>query len=128
MGVPKNYAFEWSEEKSGRVSMAADVSFGADPTGAKKVIAHLVPNTERQYKGWYVTDIQHDIPDWGHSAVDVRNLEEGKAFLEKWANERAMPELERREAMRKRLNERLNERLRDKGREKGRTRGDGRER
>src|SRR5262249_50680536 len=79
--------------------MAADVtSFGRDLNAAKTVIAHLIPNPGPRYQGWYVTRIEKDFPDEGHAAVDVRNKAEGKAFLEKWANEIAIPKLRQQQA------------------------------
>lgn len=96
---PMEYAYEWASDRTGRLSMAADVSsFGTDPKAKKTVMAHLIPNREDAgFEGWYITDIKDGFPEAGHSCVDVRSMAEGKAFLEKWGNEIAMPEMERRD-------------------------------
>ena len=96
--MENKHQYEWTEDRSGKLSMSAEISgLGADAGARKRVMAHLIPNTGKdvQGKGWYITDIERNFLDAGHGGVDVRNAAEGKAFLEKWGDNVAMPELER---------------------------------
>src|ERR1700683_3385080 len=89
-----DHKYEWTEDKSGKLSMSAEISGLAEPS--KRVMAHLIPNTGKDAeRGSYITDIERNFLDAGHGAVDVRNAAEGKAFLENWGDKIAMPEMER---------------------------------
>jgi hypothetical protein len=78
------YKWDWSENKDGKISLAYQGI----------VVAHLILNTQPEYRGWYVSDTVNRFPDHGHAAVDFKSKAEGKAFLEDWAKKYATPMIE----------------------------------